>query len=115
MFAGAGNDLIDAGSGNDTIIGGFGTDTITGGGGADLFVYGARIDGFDIITDFTPFAGTSQDLLSFSTGVFSNFAAVQAAMRQVGNDTFIGIDAFNGIVLRNVSMSNLTSDDFTFF
>ena len=47
VYGEAGNDIIDSGSGSDTAYGGTGNDTITSGGGIDTF-YGD--DGDDILT-----------------------------------------------------------------
>jgi Ca2+-binding RTX toxin-like protein len=112
LIGGAGNDAILAGGGNDIIVGGLGDDIMNGGAGADNFVFNAGF-GHDIITTFGD-AGTDQDTLDFATGVFANFAAVQAASHQVGTDVHIDHDAANGIVLTNVALANLGADDFRF-
>jgi hypothetical protein len=46
--------------------------------------------------------------------VFANFAAVQAAISQVGADVVITRDAANTITLSNVSKDQLHQDDFWF-
>jgi hypothetical protein len=54
------------------------------------------------------------DRIEFDGGVLQNFAAVQAASHQVGNDTVITLDAGNSIVLQRVSMSSLHGSNFLF-
>jgi hypothetical protein len=46
--------------------------------------------------------------------VFANFAAVQAAMSQVGADVVISRDAANTLTLSNVTVGQLHQDDFWF-
>jgi hypothetical protein len=52
----------------------------------------------DTVSDFG-----HDDRVEFDGGVLQNFAAVQAASHQVGNDTVITLDAGNSIVLQHVS------------
>src|SRR5262249_38914533 len=112
LDGGAGNDAILAGLGDDTIIGGLGDDILDGGGGNDSFVFNAGF-GHDTITAFGD-TGTNQDVLDFSTAIFANFAAVQAASHQVGSDVHIDVNALSSVVLANVSLANLGADDFRF-
>ena len=106
--AGDGNDTVNGGSGNDRLIGGNGNDTLTGGSGNDTFVFGPSF-GTDTVTDFG-----GNDHIEFDGGVFANFAAVQAAMTQVGADTVITLAAGHTITLQNVTASNLHANDFLF-
>jgi Ca2+-binding RTX toxin-like protein len=107
-----GNDVIDGGDGNDFIDGGAGNDNLTGGVGNDTFVFHAGF-GQDTITDFTAGAG-SVDVIQIDTNVFADFAAVMNAASQVGADTVITADASNVITLKNVTLSSLHQDDFSF-
>jgi hypothetical protein len=59
-------------------------------------------------------AGANQDIIDFSTSVFANFAAVQAASHQVGTDVQIVFDATNSVLVKNVLLANLGADDFHF-
>jgi len=112
LNGGAGIDAILAGGGNDIIIGGAGDDTMNGGAGNDNFVFEIGF-GHDIITVFGD-AGTDQDTLDFSTVIFANFAAVQAATHQIGTDVHIDVNASHGVILTNFSSANLGADDFRF-
>jgi Ca2+-binding RTX toxin-like protein len=112
MLGTSGNDTITGTSTADRIIGLAGNDTLTGGGASDIFVFNVGF-GKDTITDFTAGAG-SVDVIQLNTSVFANFAAVTAAATQVGSDTLITYDANNTLTLKNVAMSSLHQDDFTF-
>jgi Ca2+-binding RTX toxin-like protein len=96
-----GNGLVN------TLTGGAGDDYLWGGFNADTFAFAAGF-GQDTIGDWQ-----SEDTIQFS-GVFASFAAVQAAMQQVGADTVITLDAANTITLENVAAVSLTSADFLF-
>ncbi len=64
-------------------------------------------------TDFS--AGSSvNDVIEFHDGMFANFAAVQAASQQVGDDVRIRFDASNMLLLTNVVLANLNQNDFAF-
>ena len=108
----AGNDTLVGGNLKDVIAGGAGNDTLTGGAGNDTFVFHAGF-GKDTITDFTAGAG-SVDVIQIDTNVFADFAAVMNAASQVGADTVITADASNVITLKNVTLSSLHQDDFSF-
>ncbi len=104
----AGDDTINGGNGKDSITGGAGNDLLTGENGADTFIFGPGF-GNDTITDF----GNGPDQIQFDHTVFANFAAVQAAMMQVGMDTVITHGA-DSITLQHVTASNLHASDFLF-
>ncbi len=108
----AGNDTLVGGNLKDIIDGGAGNDTLTGGAGNDTFVFHAGF-GKDTITDFTTGAG-SVDVIQIDTNVFADFAAVMNVASQVGADTVITADASNVITLKNVTLSSLHQDDFSF-
>ncbi|BBF93624.1 ExeM/NucH family extracellular endonuclease [Blastochloris tepida] len=102
LKGGAGNDRLDGGTGNDILI---------GDAGADTFVFNAGF-GIDQVKDFA--AGT--DKIEFSTEVFADFAAVQAAMVDTGSG-YLAIWAdygTNGVGLWGVTAAQLTADDFRF-
>jgi Ca2+-binding RTX toxin-like protein len=104
----AGDDTLNGGNGKDTLAGGDGNDTLTGGNGSDTFVFGPNF-GHDTVTDF----GNGPDHIQFDHTVFANFAAVQAAMTQVGPDTVIthGSDT---LTLQHVTAMTLHASDFLF-
>jgi Ca2+-binding RTX toxin-like protein len=103
-----GDDTINGGNGKDTLRGGDGNDILTGGNGSDTFVFGPAF-GNDTVTDF----GNGPDHIEFDHTVFANFAAVQAAMHQVGADTVIthGTDS---VTLQHVTATSLHASDFLF-
>ena len=108
---GSANTLSGQG-GTDRLTGQAGNDTLTGGGAKDVFVFGPGF-GRDVVADFAANGGSS-DQIEFSTSVFANFSAVQAAMAQVGANVVITYDANNTITLNNVSFARLDASDFLF-
>jgi Ca2+-binding RTX toxin-like protein len=112
LAGGAGADYMDGLSGDDLLNGLGGNDTLIGGAGNDTFVFGTGF-GRDVIKGFAAGAG-SPDVIRFSTAVFANFAAVQAAMSQVGADVVITRDSANTLTLSNVTTGQLHQDDFLF-
>jgi len=80
-------------------------------GGAIIVAILALSIGLDTVQDFTDTANEN-DILEFSTSIFADFAAVQAAMSQVGADVLITVDASNTVTLKSVTLSNLGADDF---
>ena len=111
LFGAGGNDTIDGGLGEDVVNGGKDNDILTGGANNDTFMFTQNF-GHDTVTDFK--AGGDADVIEFYTNVFADFAAVQNAMQQVGNDTVITLDADNTITLQNVNAANLHASDFGF-
>ena len=118
IIGGNGNDSLDGGSGNNTLSGGNGNDilvvgngnnTLTGGNGNDTFVFGPTLFGNNTVTDF----GDGNDRIAFDD-VFTNFAAVQSAMSQVGANTVISLGAGHEITLQSINVSSLNSGDFLF-
>ncbi|WP_244424618.1 hypothetical protein [Methylobacterium nodulans] len=121
LGAGSGNDYLSGGlgtdslygeDGNDLLFGNAGNDELVGGAGSDTFGFG-RGDGQDLIRDFVT-GGPERDVIAFNGGVFTSFAAVQAASQQVGADVVITYGAGDTIRLQNVQASSLTAANFTF-
>ncbi|MES0885353.1 calcium-binding protein, partial [Roseibium sp. SCPC14] len=113
LSGGGGSDLLSGYGGNDTLIGNAGDDTLTGGTGSDTFVFKIADTGHDTVTDFNAGAG-SEDVLSFETSLFADFASLLAATNDVGSNTVITIDVNTSIELQGVSSSDLHQDDFQF-
>lgn len=114
-----GNDTISGGSGvdqlfgeagDDTLSGGYGDDTLSGGIGNDTFVFNV-LSGDDVITDFNTGAN-DQDILSFSSLVFSSAQAAYAAATQVGDDIVINYGLFDSLTLANVDIGDLSENSF---
>ena len=101
--------IITGSAGTNIITGGRGNDILTGGGGTDRFVF-SRGNGSDIITDFG--AGPGGDVIQLNDFRFTTFNDVRAAMTQVGADTYIALNEFETLVLRNTSTGSFTADNF---
>ena len=88
-----------------------GNNFVFGEGGQDAFLYDARGFNTDVIFDFN----AADDTFVFSTNVFANYAAVQAATTQFGAHTVINSGGDDIIVLMNVNAASLSAADFFFF
>src|SRR6185295_7666103 len=103
-----GNDILLAGAGSQAIFGGFGNDTLLGGAGADSLIGGAGVDSFrfgtgfgaDAIIDFE--TGSNHDFIDVS-----GFAAYQTIVQQSA-DVLISFSATDTLLVKNVSVANLT-------
>jgi Ca2+-binding RTX toxin-like protein len=93
-------------------VGAAGDDRLTGGSGIDTFACAVGF-GRDRITDFDA-ASRHHDIIQFETSVFSTYAQVRAACHQVGTDVVITASSQDSLTLMNVSLSQLTPDDFSF-
>jgi Ca2+-binding RTX toxin-like protein len=105
------NIIIGNGQGN-VIEGKAGYDVLSGAAGSDYYLINPGW-GVDVITDFTPGAG-SPDAAVFSTSLFTTFAQLIGNSAQVGADTWIGDGLGNTLILQNVLRTALHSDDFQF-
>ena len=132
LYGGEGDDLLISGqgetqsdhqhrgdhlfgdAGNDTLEGGQADDTLTGGSGDDTFVFDPDF-GKDVVTDFVAGAGT-EDVIEFR-GItnLASYTDVLNSAADDGTDTTITLDTDNSIVLKNVVLSDLSSDDFRFY
>ena len=112
VTAGAGNDIVVGGSGDDVITGGADSDVLSGGSGHDVFVFAAGF-GQDTVKDFG-LTGSSSDVIEFSSDLFDDFADVMANATQVGSDVMISIDADTSLMLTNIKLAALATDDFRF-
>jgi serralysin len=96
--------LLNGGGGNDALFGGLNN---------DVFAFDFSVGGWfghDTVLDFVK----GEDKLQFDDAQFSNFAAVQAKISQVGADTVITYDAGNSITIENVTAATLQASDFVF-
>jgi Ca2+-binding RTX toxin-like protein len=110
----AANNYLLGGAGNDTLSGMGGNDVLFGEAGADIFVFG-RNNGADVVGDFQ--RGSDRiDLSAYAAsnnpGAAAIFESLRTNFRQVGADGAIDLGGGNLIVLHNVTMSELTVDDF---
>jgi Ca2+-binding RTX toxin-like protein/subtilisin-like proprotein convertase family protein len=110
LFSGDGNDTLTAGSKNAILDGGRGNNTLTGGAGTDLYVVRQRASGQDTIVNFNTSNGEVIDLVGFSNLNFSNLTFTQQ-----GTDVLMGgLGASQSILIKNTSVSALTSSKFVF-
>ncbi len=107
-----GNDTLNGGSGADRIDGGTGADKLFGGAGNDTFVFNPGF-GNDVIADFGDVTN-NDDILEFSTSVFSDFAALQLATAQVGADIVITATGSDSLTIKNKTIATLDANDFHF-
>jgi ELWxxDGT repeat protein len=89
------------------------TDVFAGGAANDLFIFQAGF-GQDVITDFQGNGAAAGDTIRFGAGTFADYAAVQAAMTQQGNDVLITLNAGNILTLQNTTIAQLNAQDFLF-
>lgn len=109
LFGEAGNDALYGGVGNDTLNGGIGHDTLSGGVGSDRFVFTDTAFGRDVISDFD-IHENGDDMLGFSSAVFSSVQAILNAAVQVGDDTIIRAGS-NSVTLTGVDRADLFASD----
>ncbi len=113
LTGGSGEDALFGHEGMDTLSGGGGNDTLTGGSGDDTFSFDPDF-GKDVITDFV--AGVATDDVIEFRGItnLASYTDVLNSAADDGTDTTITLDTDNSIVLKNVVVSDLSSDDFRF-
>src|SRR5262249_8525102 len=100
-----GNDQLKGGARNDNPIRGAGNDTLDGGAGNDTLVFSLGF-GNDTVQNFGDAAG-NQDIIQLSTGVFADFAHLQAAMQQVGTNVVITDAAGDVLTVQNTTIAAL--------
>lgn len=107
-----GDDTLKGGSGSDRIEGGRGDDRMLGGTGADIFRFGPAF-GEDVIVDFD--ARDDREKIDLrDVGAISGFKDLKSNhMEKDGGDVRIEAGA-NEILLRDVALKALDSDDFIF-
>ena len=112
LTGGGGFNILDGGAGDDTLTGGAAFNAQTGGSSVDYFVFHPG-NGMDTITNFVAGDPAFDQIQLHGFGI-ANFAALQPMMSQVGADTVITFDATDHILLQNVTMTQLTANDFLF-
>ena len=78
---------------------------------ADNFVFNAGF-GKDIIYGFNAGNSSNHDVISFNSSFVQDFAHLQ--INQAGADVSIRVTDLDSILLKNVSASSLTAQDFLF-
>jgi Ca2+-binding RTX toxin-like protein len=106
-----GNDTITALGGNDTINGAAGNDTMNGGAGSDRFVFGVQPNTTDVVKDFEVNTANEQvDLTAFGYTQFQT--QIRPLLTQVGANVHINLPNGQVVILENVQLSTLGSNDF---
>lgn len=111
LFGNAGNDNLSGRSGADTLDGGAGNDRLIGGGGGDTFVFSS---GADTVRDFN--TGQSGEVIDLSDVAaitdFSDLMTNHAS--EVTGGVRISDLSGNTMLLEDISLSDLSADDFLF-
>lgn len=110
--SGTGNALANimaGGAGSQMLDGGAGDDILSGGAGDDRFIFQAGT-GWDLITDFEN--GVDRVVIGGAFTQFTRFAAVQAALTQVGADTVLTLSPTDAITFKGKSVDAFTAADF---
>ncbi|MEL6387935.1 MAG: calcium-binding protein, partial [Pseudomonadota bacterium] len=122
IFGGSGKDNLRGDAGNDQLTGGAGADVMKGGSGADTFFFDVPgLDGTrDRIDDFDAASGDLLDL----TGIVSAFGWSEAetegyiSFSSHSKGVYVELaspDATQSLIdLRNISLGDVTYDDFVF-
>ena len=101
------NNIIVAGTVGATLDGGAGDDVLVGGSGADLFKITAG-NGSDAIVNFKP----SSDVVNLQGYGISSFDQLKSLGVQVGADVQFSFANGEKLVMRDVSLSDLSAYDF---
>ena len=107
-----GDNVINGSHGDDLIRGDDGDDTLTGGAGADTFEFHHSTSDVDqdVITDFE----IGVDKIDLDNTRFDSWDDVQDHWQQVGNDAVIYTTNDTTVTLEDVSIFDLSEDDFIF-
>lgn len=99
---------VFGGKGSDDITGGKGNDVIAGGAGRDTFHFSSG-GGNDTITDFQVGANGDKLVLSSYAGIYNFF---NLHFTQQGSDTLLSFGGQGSLLLKGVTASSLTADNF---
>jgi Ca2+-binding RTX toxin-like protein len=111
LTGGSGNDTLTGNTLANRLDGGGGDNSLTGGGGADVFVYASSHD-TDTITDFSKAQGDKIDLSGLNIRSFTELST--GHMAQNGSDTEISDGSGDILILKGVTMDDLTAAQFDF-
>ena len=106
ILGGDGNDKMFGLGGDDSLVGGPGRDLLNGGDGNDTFLFLPAKGSKATIADFDAVGGLgNQDLL--------NFNGVQFKAFEVGLDVHFKFDGGGLVIVKNVDLGDITTEDFT--
>lgn len=108
----SGANMLNGAAGQDTLAGGAGDDVLIGGVGADVFVFRDGT-GHDTIADFQGGPYGDQIDLSELTNI-TDFDTLRAHFVAAGGDTLLLLTDVDHILLRDVDLVSLDSDNFIF-
>ncbi len=107
LRGGVGDDLLDGGAGDDRMRGGLGVDTFVFNGGADV------IEDFDAGFDWWIFSRASDQVVIDIDGI-EGFEELIAGAGQTGSAVTFQFSEDDSLTLRNVDMTDLEADMFSF-
>ncbi len=110
LGGGVGHDVLNGQAGDDILNGGTGTNKLTGGSGADSFVFTGATD---TVMDFDATEMDKIDLTS-NAEITGYTDLMDNHISQVGADVVIDDLTGNTLVMKNVTLSALTSTDYLF-
>lgn len=113
----SGQDRLEGGVGADRLLGGRGSDKLSGGGGDDILGGGSGKDtfrfafggGHDVVTDLAP-----EDKIAFDGFDMRNLEDMLSHAVQSSDNIIITFDDDTSLTLRNVTLNELSADDFKF-
>jgi Ca2+-binding RTX toxin-like protein len=112
LIGDAGDNVLVSAGGDDVLDGRGGNDALLGGPGNDTFIFAPGY-GDDRISGFVAGPGT-EDVMDVSALGYTGLADILADARQSGTYVIITVDATTSIILINVSLADLSADDFIF-
>ncbi len=112
LYGDSRSDYIYAGAGDDNINGGAGDNYLEGGAGADQFFINEHPDKTDTITDFDINNINERIVLRDFKDItsFNNLV-----LEQQGNDVIISLPESQRVLIKNINISSLSSDNFIFY
>jgi Ca2+-binding RTX toxin-like protein len=114
LSGGNGNDLLEGRAGDDTLSGGNGADFMVGGIGADAFLWTQIFDNPDGVDHIVDFDTQSGDVIRFSEFGW-NYDTFLAASIDTEGGVYVSFDGDTyGILIEDISLSDLSADDVVF-
>ena len=96
----------------DTLVAGSGSDVMTDNGvGFTNFEF-KQGTGHDVVNGFIAGSGAGHDYIRLDNYGFTNFAQVQPLLSQAGSDVLLTLSSTDSVLIKNVSLTNLTASDF---
>jgi|GEM_PF-4615622 len=106
-----GNNLIIAEAAGTTLVGGKGDDILVDDSTGSVAFAFATGSGKDVVYGFNA-TGPARDTLKIDQDGISNYLQLKKHMAQVGDDVVVNFNNADSVILKNVSLSALTPDNF---